>query len=336
MTGKEKEARRDAKADFIEALTSQLKTANSKYRPAMGIGYFTSAIPFGNGFLTLGTDGVGSKIMIARMLNRWDTVGIDCIAMNVNDTICIGATPIALVDYIALPSEDSSIAASIGKGLNEGARIAGANIVGGEVALLPDMLKEVDISATCLGFAGRKEIISGKDVREGDEIVGLASSGLHSNGYAAARKIIRKRGIGMEERIGSRKIGSILLEPTYIYSRPVLKCMHAGLIHGMANITGGGFRNVVRISSKFCFRIERLLPVHRIFNFLQSEGNMGDREMFETFNMGTGFVIVVKRGRGEEACGILKKGGAHAEIMGHVEKGRGVVLEEYGIEYTVY
>ncbi len=326
----------DLKSRFIELLVSELKYRRRGGKSPVGSGHFTSAVPFGNMYLTLGTDGVGSKLQLAREMGIWDTVGIDCVAMNANDTICVGAEPLALVDYIALPAPDTSIASSIGRGLNAGASAAGAEIVGGEVAVLVDMVKEIDISASCLGAVDRKSLVTGRGIMPGDEIIGVASSGLHSNGFTLVRKLLRETGTSTGERFGGTTLGRELLRPTQIYVRPVLKALKRHRIRGMANITGGGFRNILRLKRGVRFSIDSLPTVPKIFGFLSDLGGVESAEMFQTFNMGTGFIMVAARGDGDDAARTLEDSGLRAGVIGHVEKGDGVVLTQYGVEYDRY
>lgn len=326
----------DLKSQFIEGLVAQLKFRRSRRKSPAGPGHFTATVPFGGSLLTLGTDGVGSKLLLAKQLRRWDTVGIDCVAMNVNDTICVGAEPLALVDYIALPYPDTSIAADIGRGLNRGASLANAEVVGGEVAVLKDIVTDIDISASCLGVVDRKKVITGREIRAGDEIVGLPSSGLHSNGYTLVRRLLQETGTGLDERFGRGTLGSELLRPTEIYVRPVLGILKRHRITGLANITGGGFRNLLRLKKNVRFLIDRLPPVPGIFTFLSELGAIPESEMFQTFNMGTGFVIIAARGEGDAVCREMRQAGSKAHVIGRVAQGSGVELVQFGVKYDKY
>jgi phosphoribosylformylglycinamidine cyclo-ligase len=319
----------DEKGIFVSRLVSQLK----KSEGALSIGHFAGGMRLKGQVFTLACDGVGSKIMIARAMNKWDTVGIDCVAMNVNDTVCIGARPLALVDYIALPRVELDLASPIGRGLNRGADAAGATIVGGEVAVLPDMLKEVDISATCMGIADRRHLITGRAIRPGDVIIGMESSGVHSNGFTLIRRILSENNIALSERFGRITLGQELLKPTEIYVKSVLRLLKKVSVHGIAHITGGGFRNILRLKESVRFHIEELPPIPPIFEFISREGNVEQREMFQTFNMGIGMVIVISEKSAEPALSLL---GRSAHIIGHVEEGRGVFIREYGLSYMKY
>ncbi len=327
----------DLKGSFISSLVRQLKYRRRVNGPGIAGGHFTAGVTLGKHLLTLSTDGVGSKLLIARRMNRWDTVGVDCVAMNVNDTICIGAEPLALVDYVATPSLEPDIAAEIGRGLNRGARAANVTVIGGEVAVLGSMMNELDLSASCLGIAERRKVITGRSIKVGDEIVGVSSSGLHSNGFTLVRMILDENSISLSEKFQAGKsLGDVLLTPTVIYVRPVLRCISHGGVTGMANITGGGMRNVLRLNEKVRFCITDLPAPPRIFTFLSRNGNIPESEMFQTFNMGTGFVIVARKGHGDSIVGCLRRNRLKADVIGYVEKGRGVTLVEYGAHYDHY
>ncbi len=326
----------DLKSQFIERLVSELRYRRKGRGKPVGLGHFTSTIPFGNSILTLGTDGVGSKLLVAKQMGKWDTVGIDCVAMNVNDTICVGAEPIALVDYIALPFPDTSIASQIGRGLNRGAALANVEVVGGEVAVLKDMVSEVDISASCLGIVERKRVVTGRGIRKGNELVGIASSGLHSNGYTLVRKLLQETGTQLDEKFGSKTLGKELLRPTEIYVRPVLDVLRRHRITGLANVTGGGFRNLLRLKKGVCFSVEELPKAPGIFSFVSELGSVTDEEMYQTFNMGVGFVIVAGKGEGDAICRTLRKHGKRAQVIGRIEEGEGVEMRQIGVTYRKY
>jgi phosphoribosylformylglycinamidine cyclo-ligase len=327
----------DLKSKFISSLVHELKYRRRVNGPFLGAGHFTAAISFGKQLLTLSTDGVGSKLLLARKMNRWDTVGIDCVAMNVNDTICVGAEPIAIVDYVATPALEPDIAAELGRGLNTGAKRANVTVVGGEVAVLGSMMNELDLSASCLGVVERKKLVTGSRIRAGDEIVGIDSSGVHSNGFSLVRMILSERNIQLDEKFQSGKsLGDVLMTPTTIYVKPVLRCLSLGGITGMANITGGGMKNILRLKENVLFSITDLPRPHRIFTFLSENGNVPESEMFQTFNMGTGFVIVTGKGHGDEIVRCLRRNRLKAGVIGQVEKGHGVSLQEYGVHYDHY
>src|SRR4030042_6801376 len=190
----------DKKSSSIAALVEHLKYQRKGFGKPIDLpGHFTGLIDFGDCALTLCTDGVGTKLLVADALKKWDTVGIDCIAMNVNDTICVGSEPIAFVDYIAIDEPNEKITSEVGKGLEAGARLSNMTIVGGEIAVLPELVKGFDLAGTCLGMVRKDSIITGQKINAGDALIGLPSSGIHSNGFTLARKIIEKNGIGYKE-----------------------------------------------------------------------------------------------------------------------------------------
>lgn len=298
-------------------------------------GQFTGMIDFGDVLLTLCTDGVGTKLLVAEAMGRWDTVGIDCIAMNVNDTIVVGAEPIAFVDYIAIDRPDKELTAQIGVGLEKGAEIANMDIVGGEIAVLPDLVKGVDISGTCLGYVPKDRVVDPSSIECGDLIVGLKSSGIHSNGLTLARMIVSDGGLDYGERPGglSKTLGDELLHPTRIYVREIMDLLARIPVKGMVNITGGGLRNFLRLKRGVEFVIEDPIRPQPIFELLQDLGSVEDAEMYQTFNMGMGYSLVCAEENAQEALGLL---GSGAKIVGSVGSGEGVTLPSLGISYQKY
>jgi phosphoribosylformylglycinamidine cyclo-ligase len=261
--------------------------------PLTEIGHYSGLIDMGDYALAITTDGVGTKILIANHMRRWDTIGIDCIAMNVNDLITIGAEPLAFVDYLAMDKPDENIAAEIGVGLDEGARLANISIVGGETATIPDIVRGLDLAGTCVGMVPKDRIITGENIDIGDAIVGLPSSGIHSNGLTLARKIVDTSSYTYFDYCpfdSSRTIGNDLLTPTRIYSE-VLSVLDRYMVHGMAHITGSGLLNLRRLTD-LGFDIRTPLEPQPIFKFLQEIGGVSTEEMYRTFNMGMGFMIV--------------------------------------------
>lgn len=284
--------------------------------------------------LAICTDGVGTKLEIAAALGRWDTVGIDVIAMNVNDCICVGAEPLAFVDYIATPAADDAVMAALGKGLDRGARDANVTLAGGETAILPGLVNGLDLSGTCVGWVRKSKMVDGRRVRSGDLILGLSSSGVHSNGYTLVRRILKDAGVGYDARVpfaGNATAGDVLIEPTKIYVRPILKLLEATDVHGLANITGGGLKNIPRVNAKVRYVIDQPMAPHPVFPWLQELGGVADDEMLRTFNMGMGFVVVLPAGDENEARRILR---AHApKVVGRVEKGTGCHYEPLGLTF---
>ncbi|MCL2890791.1 MAG: phosphoribosylformylglycinamidine cyclo-ligase [Methanomassiliicoccaceae archaeon] len=322
----------DRKSSAIESLVKELKYKRTgKGQSADLKGLFTSLIDFGDDYLTLCTDGVGTKLIVAEELGIWNTVGIDCIAMNVNDTICVGAEPMSFVDYIAIDKPDDALTKEIGKGLQKGAEMSNMEIVGGEIAVLPELIKGVDVSGTCLGYVNKSKVITGQEVKDGDLIVSLRSSGIHSNGLTLARKVFESAGIGMKDDVKGLKgtAGAELLKPTEIYVRQVLSIINDHNVTGMVNITGGGLRNLLRMKKGLRYVISDPVKPQAVFGCMQELGNIDTREMYQTFNMGMGYTIVASP---EEAEAIASEN-KNADIVGYAEKGNGVL---YGPDDLLY
>lgn len=264
--------------------------------------------------------------MIAEALNKFDTIGIDCVAMNVNDLIAIGAEPIAMVDYIAASKPDERIMAEIAVGLEEGCKIANITLVGGETATLPDMIKGFDLAGTAIGIVEKDRIITGEKIEPGDIIFGLPSSGIHSNGLTLARKVVEKAGLSYTDEFeNERSIGEELLMPTKIYAE-VPEIVKKYEVHGMAHITGGGILNLKRLKN-LRFNIADPLPVQKIFRVIQELGNVDEDEMYRTFNMGMGFAIILPK----EQAKRLEEDGI-GKIVGWVDEGEGVYVRDLRID----
>ncbi|MCL2317992.1 MAG: phosphoribosylformylglycinamidine cyclo-ligase [Methanomassiliicoccaceae archaeon] len=295
---------------------------------------FASLIDFGDMYLTLATDGVGTKLMIAKELGIWNTVGIDCIAMNVNDTICVNAEPISFVDYIAIDVPDDNLTREIGIGLQKGAEMSNMEIVGGEIAVLPEIVNCPDLSGTCLGFVPKDKVITGENCKNGDVIVGLRSSGIHSNGLTLARKVLESSMVSLNDVMGglTKPIGLELLTPTEIYVKQVLEITNDHDVHGLVNITGGGLRNICRMKKGLKYVIDRPIEPAPVFKAIQSLGDIEDREMYQTFNMSMGFTMIMPSSDAEDVVRKYK----NASIVGRVEKGNGVLLEPGKILYEKY
>src|SRR5437870_10845279 len=219
-------------------------------------------------------------------MRKWDTIGIDCVAMNVNDMICIGAEPLAFVDYVAISDYDREVARQIGIGLNRGAELADVSIIGGEVAVVPKLVRELDLAGTCFGAVRKAKIIDGRAIRPGDVIIGVPSTGIHSNGLTLARRVLAESALTVLDEVGEtgRPWGEELLEPTAIYVRPVLRALGRAKAHGMAHITGGGVRNLVRLKSNVEIRISEPLEVRAVLRALQLLGGIAPSVMDQTFN----------------------------------------------------
>ncbi len=315
--------------------------------PAFSLGHFANVLDMGDGLgLVLTTDGVGTKLMIAQMCNKFDTIGIECVANNVNDLLCLGAEPIAIMDYLAIDVIDEKVLEDIAKGLSIGAEKAHISIPGGEIAQMGDMLARIegsvalDLVGSAVGVVGLSPdrtdllpLIDGSKVEPGDAIVGLLSSGLHSNGYSLVRKVLfnqAKLHVNQYVDILGRTLGEELLEPTYLYVDPVLSLLRRQLaIHGMVNISGGGLLSLGRLPAKCSYHIENLPPVPAIFNLIQEYGSLPDTQMFSAFNMGIGFCIVCANDAVDTVIKDIHSNGYQAMMLGSVsdEKGGKLLLQ---------
>ncbi len=318
----------------IDALAGALGFARTGLGAPLGtIGHFAGLVDFGEHALCLCTDGVGSKVEIANALGRWDTVGIDCMAMNVNDALCVGAEPLAFVDYLAVEDPDPEFTRQIGVGLEAAARMANVSMVGGETASLPGIIRGFDLAGTCLAYARKKDLVTGQSIAPGDALIGLASTGIHSNGYTLARRAFEDSGHAYTDpwpfddpEYAGQRVGDVLLEPTRIYVREIMALLRSDIpVHGLSHITGSGLRKLRRIHQDVRYDISDPLPVHAVFRRIQELGKVADHEMYKTFNMGMGFVAVVPGDRASDAVELLRQ---HVDydvaVVGQVTKGRGV------------
>ena len=279
--------------------------------------------------LVSGTDGVGTKLKIAFLMDKHSTVGIDCVAMCVNDVICCGAKPLFFLDYIACGKNVPERIADIVKGVAEGCVQSGCALIGGETAEMPGFypVNEYDLAGFAVGVVDREKIVDNKKMQEGDVIIALPSSGVHSNGFSLVRKVFdveNKNLTAPIQDLGGLSLGEALLTPTKIYVKPMLKLFEEVTVKGVSHITGGGFyENIPRSFAKgFTAKVQksaiRILPV---FDVLQKTGNIPERDMFNTFNMGVGMVAVVSKEEADKALHSLKQSGEDAYIVGEVVKG---------------
>ncbi|TAJ45838.1 phosphoribosylformylglycinamidine cyclo-ligase [Methanofollis fontis] len=311
----------DLEAEGVRALISQLSYRRQGAFPMLGtVGHFAGLIEFGDMALALAVDGVGTKMLVADALQDWTTVGIDCIAMNVNDLFVMNLEPVAFVDYIATDGISLDKMRQIGIGLNEGARQANMNIVGGETATLKGLVTGLDLAGTCLGAQQKDRVVTGEGIVPGDLIVGVPSTGVHSNGYTLARKVALENG-GFDLVLPSgRTVGEALLTPTRIY-REALDAAAACEIHGMCHITGGGLLNFTRLSDHG-FDITDPLPVPEILAWIGDQGGLSENEMYRTFNMGMGYAFVLN----EDELPALRRAVPDAAVVGTVMEGSGAFL----------
>ncbi|MFM9076655.1 MAG: phosphoribosylformylglycinamidine cyclo-ligase [Solirubrobacterales bacterium] len=270
--------------------------------------------------IALSTDGVGTKILVAEQLGRYDTIGIDCVAMNVNDVICVGAEPIAMLDYLAVERADPEVCEEIGVGLARGAELAEIEIPGGELAQIGELVKGFDIAGSCFGTVSLDSIIDGSEVRPGDVVIGLPSSGIHSNGYTLARSALE--GIPLDDDSLGAPLGDLLLEPTEIYVRAVLELLDSPVeVHGLAHITSGGLGNLLRLKADVRYEIDQPLEPQPLFELIAERGEVPEEEMYEVFNMGCGFCCVVPEADLDAAVAILERHHPGSRRIGRVTDG---------------
>ena len=286
--------------------TAAFRSEGQNGRRVVDVGFFASVVDIGHGLgLALCTDGVGSKVLIAEMLGRYDTIGIDCVAMNVNDAICVGAEPMSFLDYIAIEHATPSVLEKIAEGLYRGAELAGVTIVGGEISQMPDIIKGhgagqgLDLVGMCAGIVPLNRIILGRDVTPGDIIVGVRSSGVHSNGLTLARRaLFEEAKLKADQYVTDlgRGVGEELLRPTHIYVRPAVDLLYQQqvAIRALIHITSDGFLNLARIESQVGFRLDHLPEPQPIFDLIQKTGSVPAREMYRVFNMGVGFCLILE------------------------------------------
>jgi len=317
-------------------------------KPLLPIGYYANIIdlrPIGQSIgIAFSTDGVGTKLLVAEMMGKYDTVGVDCVAMNVNDILCVGATPVSMVDYIAVSEASPALLEQVAKGLYAGCEMAGVNLSGGELAQVAELLARkpgkvsFDIVGTAIGTVDPDHIIVGQNLKQGDILVGLESSGLHSNGYTLARKIcfdVNKLSVDQHVEELGQTIGEELLTPTRIYVKEVLEMMKHVQIKGLFHITGDGFFNLVRTAAAVGYRIENLPEPSAIFCYLQQTGKISNEEMFRVFNMGIGFAIVIPddSSQWEKLRIIAEASGRRIHRLGYVvdDPARSITIEPYHI-----
>ncbi len=284
------------------------------------IGYFANVIDIGGTGLALCTDGVGSKAIVAQTMGKFDTVGIDCVAMNVNDLLCVGARPLSMVDYIAVERADAAMLDAIAIGLAEGARQAQISICGGEISQLRDIVRGFDLVGTAVGTVPLDRIIVGRDIQPGDRVIGIASNGIHSNGFTLARRaLFEQAGLSPSDvlaELGCR-LGEELLRPTFIYVPEILEIIERiPSVKALVHITGDGLLNLPRVDAEIGFVLDKLPPPPPIFALIERCGGVSRAEMFEVYNMGIGFCVVVGEADAAAALAILSRHGRQATVIG--------------------
>src|SRR5690606_14771115 len=300
-------------------------------RVVSGFGHYAGLIKMGSQLVALHSDGVGTKVLVAQLMNKFDTVGIDCVAMNVNDIICVGAQPVAFIDYIALREPNELLLQEIARGLVEGARQSQMAIVGGETAILPEVIageeNAFDLAGMVMGVVKGKPVL-GSTIKPGDVILGIESSGLHSNGYTLARKVLLSK-YSVDDNADHlvQTVGEELLIPTKIYVKPVMEILKKKIsVHGLANITGGSFTKLPRLNTRVRYDLDALPAPMGIFKQIQVDGKIDSKEMYRTFNMGIGFCVIAPRASVDDTISIFAKYKMRCGEIGRIEKGRGEVM----------
>ena len=355
-----------AVASLIASLSASSRPAGTPGAPVDLPGGFGGLIEFGDSLLALATDGVGSKLQIASALKQWGGVGIDCMAMNVNDLLCVGAEPIAFVDYVAVPKPDPETHAALGASLAEACRLARVTLAGGETASPPGIVTELDLSGTALGYVKKGNAITGEHLEAGDVLIGLPSSGIHSNGYSLVRRVMEHTGHEYTDdapfnvaSVGRSvmhfdghddaqfTLGEVFLNPTRIYCDPIVDLLkHAETddaafalsdIRAICHVTGGGLSNLLRLHESLGWHIDAPLPPHPEFNWLQEVGGIETREMYRTFNMGTGMIIAVSSEHADSIAAWLEERMLGTRIIGQVnDQGHKVTHALEGVEFSHY
>jgi phosphoribosylformylglycinamidine cyclo-ligase len=304
----------------------------------LDIGYFANVIDIGGIGLAICTDGVGSKSIIAQMMRRYDTIGIDCVAMNVNDLLCVGGRPVSMVDYIGVEESDAEMLGAIAIGLAAGAKQAGVSISGGEISPLKDVMRGFDLVGTAVGLVPLDRIITGRDLVPGDIIIGLESSGIHSNGLTLARYVFFKQSKLSVDHVFRElgiTLGEELLRPTLIYVPEILDIIdNIPTVKALINITGDGLLNLPRVEAKVGFMIDDLPAVPAIFRLIQTQGGVGDAEMYQVYNMGIGFCVLVAAEDVDSTLSILQRHRRRARVIGRIieDDSKGVYLPRQRLE----
>lgn len=317
--------------DAGNALVERIKgVAKRTRRPEVmaGLGGFGALFELPQGYqqpvLVSGTDGVGTKLRLAMDLNKHDTIGIDLVAMCVNDLVVVGAEPLFFLDYYATGHLNVDVAASVVEGIGEGCEQAGASLVGGETAEMPGMYEgeDYDLAGFCVGIAEKADLIDGSQVKAGDKLVALASSGPHSNGYSLIRKIIEVAQADLSIEVEGKSLADALMAPTRIYVKSLLKLINASSVNALAHITGGGFQeNIPRVLPENCKAVIDTSSWQwpEVFNWLQQQGNVETAEMYRTFNCGVGMIVALPEDKADQAVALLNAEGEQAWVIGDIQ-----------------
>ncbi|CAD6514855.1 Phosphoribosylformylglycinamidine cyclo-ligase [metagenome] len=299
-----------------------------------GFGHYAGIVEIPGGkLLATHTDGVGTKVVIANLMKKYDTIGIDCVAMNVNDIICIGATPVSFVDYIAANKNDQVIFKKIVEGLVKGAKKSAMPIVGGETAIMPDVIAgngfSFDLAGMVVGLVTKKEMVLGNKIKSGDVIIGAKSSGIHSNGYSLARKALLSKYSVKDKVKKVGRVGDALLTPTEIYVKPVLEINQKCKVNGFAHITGGAFTKLMRLKN-IGFNIDNLPKMPPIMELIAEQG-VKQEEMYKTFNMGVGFCVISPKDQVGKIISVFKKHRIESQEIGQITSKKGVFVNSIKI-----
>lgn len=333
---------RSATAEALRALLGAVRyrPPASHGRPIGHVGHYAGLITVGRETIAATTDTVGTKVLLAQALGAWREVGEDMVAINVNDLASVGARPFGLVDTISCARPDPAIFAEIGVGLNRGLRAGRCALLGGETAIVPDIVDGIDLGATALGFfPGRRRPVTGERIRPGDALIGVPASGLHANGFTLVRRLLRRGRVDLKARRpgATGPVGRELLRATRSYVPVTEALADLPSTHGLAHLSGGGVRNLTRLNRRVGYLLDDWPRVPSIFGWLQRLGPVTDREMFQTFNMGVGFVAIVSGARAEESLDRLRTAGVRdARRIGTVAPEPGVRLPKWELEYEGY
>lgn len=321
--------------DVMETVFGLLRqTWSEREHVLLDFGHFANVISIGKLGVAISTDGIGTKAIIAQLVGKYDSVGIDCVAINANDVLCVGAEPLSLVDYLAVQTINPEMIADIAKGLSAGGLLAKISVAGGESAQLPELLKGeeegggFDLAGTCIGTVELDSIITGKSIEPGDVILGIPSSGVHCNGLTLARKALgitddkslkeRRAALSIHEPELGETIGEALLTPTRVYTKEVLCLLQNNInVRGIAHITQDGFLNLPRLESDVGYVIDAPLDPQPIFRMIQKTGGITDQEMYEVFNMGTGLCVVVPALQADAALSLFEGLPESVSVIGH-------------------
>ena len=322
----------DSVGKFRNAIISQLSYEGGKYRRAAKIGHYSGLVSFLGNFLAIHTDNVGTKTMTALKYNHFNEIGYDLVGMNVNDIICMGAEPVAMVNYIAGSMLDDSAGTTIGTSINNACVEAGITMVGGETASVPDLVNGIDISGTVIGHLQKGKEITGIRIKEKDKVTGLASNGIHSNGFSLIRKIYENKPETLEEDFQGKPFWESLLKGTRIYSKKLFELIQEFDIHGISHITGGGVRNLLRLKeARYKLTYPEIPP---LFQKINRDGEIPNQEAFEVFNMGIGMMIISSKKDQDSIIQELSK--FNPTDLGAVAAGNGISVDNYGVKYRSY